>query len=339
MHKEIIEKLTKAISHAIEEKGEYADFGDKRYKPVKICAENFHNIEEKESSKSIAFIDGGNLELVRAPNFSLQFIRVYYGIYKKNKRAGSEKFEFYLFVSAKKEEGIVYETECFPISYDMGNMKFDSFDKTLRVGNNRVEINAIGNTVRRLSEIKIAEDIDADIIVLDGNLKAQKTFEKEYFAKLYGAAMDKGKAIAALSKTNELLTDKGGSLLAELDSYGIEGEWYYYPIAESEAEEHKSDMYGVKMDANSQYVFKLEIFQQNNHLAKEIIWLLAQNSKDPVFLGYPYGLVEADRNARVSQKEKEMLQLQIMAKYGDKWKSIRKYLNNLNAHEILDNIS
>jgi len=338
MHKEIIEKLTKAISSTIEEKGEYADMGDKRYNPIKISTENFHRIEESESNKSIAFIDGGNLELVRAPNFSLQLIRVYYCVYRKNKRAASEKFEFYLFVSAKKEGGIVYETECFPISYDIGNMKFDSFDKTMRTGNNRVEINAIGSTVRRLAEIKIAGEIEADIIVLDGNLKAHKTFEKEYLARLYGTAMDKGRAIAALSKTNELFTDKGGSLLAELDSYGAEGAWYYYPIAESDAEEHKAEMYGVKLDANSQYAFKLEIFKQNNHLAKEIISILAKNSKDPIFPGYPYGLVEADSNARVSQREKEMLQMQIMAKYGDKWKDIKKYLNNLNAHEILDNI-
>ena len=58
---------------------------------------------------------------------------------------------------------------------------------------------------------------------------------------------------------------------------------------------------------------------------------------DPVFIGYPYGLVEADRIARISNQEKESLKTMFLVKLRNK--NIEKYLSSVNAHEILDRIS
>ena len=67
--------------------------------------------------------------------------------------------------------------------------------------------------------------------------------------------------------------------------------------------------------------------------------MLSANCKDPVFIGYPYGLIEADKNARISNQEKDMLLTLFSTKFGKDWERIKESLSNIDAHEILDNIS
>ena len=55
-------------------------------------------------------------------------------------------------------------------------------------------------------------------------------------------------------------------------------------------------------------------------------------------MGYPYGLIEADRFARVSNQERDSLKLRLRVMLGKEFKRIEKYINSTNAHEILDNI-
>ena len=169
--------------------------------------------------------------------------------------------------------------EIFPVNFNFpirlewefeAIRKIYSFDKTLSVGKNRVDIARIGGVVRRIAEIKLASEIDADIIVMDGNLKAQKTYELEYLGKLYGAALDQGKVICAISKTAEIFTDAGGSLLAELDSYEVEGKWYYYPIVEC-PEDHRAEVYALKLHDKSDYVFKLEVLKESNNSFMDVL--------------------------------------------------------------------
>ena len=71
--------------------------------------------------------------------------------------------------------------------------------------------------------------------------------------------------------------------------------------------------------------------------AEEAINELTGNCTDPIFIGYPYGLIEADKVARISNNEKESLKTMFLIKL--KSKNIEKYLNSANAHEILDRIS
>ena len=72
---------------------------------------------------------------------------------------------------------------------------------------------------------------------------------------------------------------------------------------------------------------------------EEVLSLLKQNSKDPVFLGYPYGLIQADRFGRVSNNDAEYLKTSFMAKAGKRFDKIRKYMASVDSHEILDSVS
>ena len=59
-------------------------------------------------------------------------------------------------------------------------------------------------------------------------------------------------------------------------------------------------IYVVKLNENSKKCFRVE-----GQINDEVLSLLVENSKDPTFIGYPYGLIEADKFARVSNEEKD----------------------------------
>jgi len=344
MDDDIFDSIISSLDESLSDNGSYVDFNNDNYKPVEFSKNNFFDIENLDSDKKIAFIDGGNQEIFSAPNFSVQLIRIYYTVYSGGKRVNANKREFYVLINANRIGGkIKYETKIFPINYSIDNFSFDSFDESLKQGDNRVKISTIGGVIRKLAEIKVAEEIvseldKGDIIIRDGDLKAATVFEKDYFDSLYGIALNKGVLICGLSKTSDLFTDKGKSLIFTLNDMVPEGEWYYYPVVIIYDERHKSEMYIVRLNSKSDYVFKFEILKGSKYDINEILSLLKNNSSDPVFLGYPYGLIEADRFARVSNEEIEALRMKFIAKSGDKWKKIKSCLNASNAHSILDNI-
>src|SRR3989338_9981075 len=104
--KEIFKEIFKAVEIIIKEKGNCIE-------GTSICLqkENFHEISEAVSKKKIAFVDGGNAELISAPNLSVQLIRLYSVIYENNKRLKSKKYEFYVVIGAKaSEKNVKYST-------------------------------------------------------------------------------------------------------------------------------------------------------------------------------------------------------------------------------------
>ena len=85
-------------------------------------------------------------------------------------------------------------------------------------------------------------------------------------------------------------------------------------------------------------MFKFESFKNSKICVDAVFSFLAANSTDPVFLGYPYGLVESDRFARVSNRERECIRTMFMAKAGNRWGFIEKGSRSVDAHSVLDSI-
>ncbi len=343
MEKEIITDIITSLNSSLKEKGEYVQFNDPSYRPIKISKEHFHEIGDRADNAKIAFIDGGNTEILKAPNFSVQLIRIYHTIYKENRRISSKKQEFYILISAiNQKDNIVYRTKFFGLNKE--ELDFSSFDQTLRQGNHRISISKIGNAIRRFLELETAKGLTEelekqDIIMIDGDLKSSITNERGYLDRLYEAAAKKDIVIAAISKTSELFTENGNVLIPVLEELAPENEWYYHPLVEINNQAHKVDLHIVKLNKNSRYIFKLEIFKGTNQATDKILSVLMENSRDPVFLGYPYGLIEADQFARVSNREKDYLKTVFMTKLGKDNMKIAQYLNTSNTHNILDSIS
>ena len=343
MFDEAIEKIL-AVINKKDAFGEiYPKFSGEGYNSFKVDLKNFHEIQPA-INKKIAFIDAGNAEIIGSSNFSLSLIRACYVIFQNNKKLGFRKFEALALTQAVGESNeILYKTSFFKTnnSMDLQEISFNSLDSNLMVGMNRAEIGSAANAIRRFAELRLAKSVAeqkiADMIVLDGNLQSTLTNENAYLKELYSSCDKNDVKLSALSKTTSLFTSNGDLLSAVLTRMSSLASWFYHPIAEISSLSHNAEMFFVKFHEKSRHVFRFEIYNKQKEFAEEIIGALAANCADPVFIGYPYGLIEADRIARIGKNEKESLKARFLFKLQDK--NIEKYLSSRNAHEILDRIS
>lgn len=292
-----------------------------------IDKSQFRPIEQKQASGTITFIDGGQAELLKAPNFSLQFIRIYACTFKDKTKATQHKHEFFLLATAQGGADITYQADLFPLQNEKiiaeSDLAFNSMDPTIRTGTERADISRIGGVARRFAELVLASRLatETGTAILDGTLEQTLGKEQNYLAKLPGN-------VAALAKTTSIFTAKGNSAAALLNNLGPAATWHYQVT-----QEKQRTISFVKLHHQSDYVFRFETLGNS-----DVLPLLAAHSTDPVFLGYPYGLIWADQNARVSNQEAAMLKTQFLLKLGKDAKKIKKYLNAANAHDILDHI-
>ncbi|HLD72689.1 MAG TPA: DNA double-strand break repair nuclease NurA [Candidatus Nanoarchaeia archaeon] len=280
---------------------------------IEINKNNFQPIEERREVKRIAFVDGGQAEIISAGNFCLSFMRIFGQVFLGEKRAESYKKEFYLLTTAKYlENDLWYESKIFGDKLiEEKDLLISSNDSSIRTGLERAPISRISSMARRLAELSLAAEIKADFIVLDGTLEPTFSKEEKYLAKL-------NENTSALAKSCSLFTVSGNSPIILLNKIGLEGCWGYFL-------EGKTHL--VKLNDKAKHVFR---FEGN----PKILPYLIQNSKDALFLGYPYGLIFADKMARVSNEEKKSLQINFLFRKENK--EIVEYLTTSNAHEILD---
>lgn len=338
----IIDKVIAPIEKFIAKKAELLPFPEEKgFSPVKIAGENFHELSLFSENMPLIGIDGGNSDILISPEFSLSFIRVAAVTYKENKQSKIIKKEFFCFVKAENsDEKLIYSVEIIGDNLFPEKLSFSSQQETMDGEKQRIEIETVSGIIRRFAELKLAKTIieeskDKTAIIIDGSIAAKSKEELKLIEELVNLAREKHISIGFLSKTCRLLTQNASSLNSALNELGPKSSWYYYPVFKVSNLNFKGDMYFVKLNQKSKYVFRLEIAAYNS---SEYISLLAANSSDPIFYGYPYALLQADRTARVSNKETEYLKTVFLAKIKNKEK-LSYLLSNLDAHDILDKIS
>jgi hypothetical protein len=349
MENDIIGRILEEIdsSVAVDEAG-LLGFGEPDQQPAEFSRDNFHRLQESaENSNRMIFIDGGNAEIIASPSLSVHFIRIFYTIYQYNKRVSCSSDEFYMLSSAKnRDDKIFYELKLFKSkattltdSFFNEKFLFDSLDYPLCEGNSRFDISKTPGIIRRLAELSTALLLASrpetnDTIIIDGDLSTRLPNEQKLINALKNTAKQNNISVLALSKTSNILTSTANSAITIIKRFAPEGLWYYYPAALPAS---GNKVYFVKLHPSSDYIFKLETFESDK--IETIFPSLAANSKDPVFIGYPYGLVEADRFARVSNREQEYLRTIFISKAGSNWNKIDAASKALDAHSVLDNVS
>lgn len=307
------------------------------YTPAAFSAGNYKALDAS-SGGAVAFVDGGNAELVSSSNFSLSFVRVFGVVYSGGKRARQVLQECTVLVRAEGSgKDVVYAAELFPGKGDpslpVPDLRFDSMDETLRHGIRRSSVSSVAGVVRRLLELKLAASLGKGLggeglVVVDGNLQETYTHEGKYLAALRKLSCP----VVGLSKTSTVFTTSGDSFNAVLMRESPSGAWWYHPVASRDSGEIP-DICFAKFHAKSRYVFMVQSFSE---MKQEWLSVLAGQSTDPVFLGYPYGLVHADRMARISNQEQSYLRTKIVHSLGKSQKELERYLNTVNAHDVLD---
>ena len=342
-------------------------FADPRYSSFALNADYFYPLPKLRSERKIAFVDGGSAEIVGAPNFAVGLTRLYFCIFKGDKRIEAvkipQRIDFYTVCYAvPRGNQITYKTELVPVKEewrkylpDVADLELDSLDRTIMLGLQRAPIGRVLEIARvfaewRFSSFIVREELEeGDVVVRDGTLQTTVTNEGKYADEAYGAALQKKVYFAGLSKTSTLFTETGQPLFSAIhvlseSSRMKDDAWYYYPIATITQPDHKAEMLAVKLHKQSEYVFRFEILKdqvnKNNFGEVElIVSALATNSKDVCFPGYPYGLIDADRFARVSMTEKTVNEFQFRAAVSrDVWKKISRFVKSSDAHEVLNKL-
>jgi hypothetical protein len=317
------------------------------------------------SERKIASIDGGNSELVGAPNFSIQLNRVFFNIFNGKKRIVETtiptRIEFFSATYAAPDDGhIFYKTLIFPL-LEIANMhlpspndlSFDSNDRRLMMGDSRAEISRVASIARRFAEWEYARQVveteldEGDLLVMDGTLRTAFQNESMYAKRAYESAKRKGVIYSGFSKTCRLFTTTGLSLIGAVAKLAADAHigpiWYYGPIAESLSPDHEGSIYIVKLNEQSPRIFRFEIqSEQDKNLdereIREIFSQLYVNSSDVSFPGYPYGLIDADDNSRVRNREKEMYKMIMLSNAAERGSSVKfsRHVQSTDAHDILN---
>jgi hypothetical protein len=326
-----------------------------------LAGDGFRVISNKKSGRKFVFVDGGNQEIIGAPNFSIQLNRTYSTCWcgKNKENWNIPRIEFFssTFSCFKKDE-IHFETTIIPSSIDAEkfvpdakHLSFSSLDENLVSGRQRAEIGRVGSVARRFGEWRLALNAldhlsEGDILVMDGTLQSNFTNEVEYVKDLSRKALQRGVILTGISKTSTIFTTKGLSLLGAVNNLaekvGIKGHWYF-PVAESTSIDHNVIIMAVKLNSIADRVFRFEIQrEQYKELGyegvEEIFSLLCENSCDPTFPGYPYGLIYADWFARVSFDEVTYytgLLVSEISKLG-KVSKFLPHIHSSDAHDVLN---
>ena len=366
MFKRIAELI--GIASKADEKEDSVFFPDKRYASVPIDKSRFSPPDViLGASPKISFCDGGNCEIFASPSISLQLIRGYFSVFQGNKKISFGLKSFYLLVSAGEsadyglkyscrffsKEGLelsksdicalfgISEANSSAFFSETAGFSFDPLDKSIISGVERAKPSRVADIIRRYFELSIAvlslsklgKD---DFIVLDGTLQCAFPGESYFLDALYREAGKKGVYVSALAKTSSLITKRGKSLIPLLVEMSPISEWCYYPIVKIENPLHKAEMYVLKLNSGSNYAFRFEVCSAIKSDVPRIINALQGNSRDYSFPGYPYGLIDADKFAQVTNEEKSSLRAMLFSESGRSSLRLLGLEASLDAHGILN---
>ena len=184
-----------------------------------------------------------------------------------------------------------------------------------------------------------------DMLVMDGTLQTGYGGEARLAAALYDRARRRGVVVCAMAKTTTLMTAAGVPVLyaAQEAARGTGHHAWYMPLARRVSGDGSGFMLAVRLHRHSRYTFRFEVLRDQYEKMDagtigEVIASLAANSGDPSFPGYPYGLVAADRHARVRGEEAALHRNVLLGAFRnhDLGRAMVEHTNLLSAHKTLN---
>ncbi len=368
---EILIKASREMIENLDRQIENRDLGNpffssKNYIPHPFSRNNFKGIKRKATDRTIAFLDGGNREILAAPNFSVQVNRVCFNLFKGGERIRPRsiprRVEFLSATYSKfRDEEIHYHTMIFSLSDRFvpflpveGDLCFSSVDGSLTEGHMRADISRVASISRRFAEwsfsIQVMEEEleEGDVLVRDGTLQVPITNEPKYAKKAYRVAEQTKVIFTGFAKRSSLYTSSGLSLLGAVRKLAERhripySSWFYHPIVECRGPDHNAEMFLLKLNPDSERIFRYEIYkkqarQLNNQQLDEIFGGLAENATDIGFPGYPYGLMEADFHARIRSREMPRYRMTALSEISrqEKWDKFASHMEASDAHNVLN---
>ena len=149
-----------------------------------------------------------------------------------------------------------------------------------------------------------------DVLVMDGTLQTGYGGEARLADTLYDIARSRGVVVCALAKTTTLMAAGGVPVLyAAQEAARMAGHHtWYMPLARRVSGDGSGFVLAARLHRHSRFTYRLEVLRDQYDAMDaaeigDVIGSIAANSGDPSFPGYPYGLISADRNAKVRGAE------------------------------------
>lgn len=322
----------------------------KRYRICEIKRENWQPIATNEGGAIASFVDGGSAGLLKTPAAELQRVRTATITVAGNKIVAAKQREGYALIKTDAIENssgkISYSAAFIDSNLDIakeGNKIAFGKSELLEGDSMETALTRAGGAVRRLAELaaarKAAEELSnmkeevKRFAVLDGTLETFSERESRAMDDLAAAAKAAGVILGSVAKTCALLTDTGEPLIAAAERLA-EGKEGYITVAEGMSERHKATVAVARLNSSASHLFRIEAANGSELL--ELATALAMQSNDIAFPGYPYGLIMADRFARISDNDAEITRSKMAATANAEIKALLKDEKALNAHSILD---
>ena len=329
---------------------------------LELKPEAFRPIARTNDLCRMAFVDGGNGTVAESPNFVISLNRLYCGLFRGRDRTGAPKnprIEFFSLVvrraaCTENGHGIEYDVSLFP--HDESHRRYMPAESDVKASIRDSSAGGdprIPSLSRSLGEWRMAcaavETLGkGDVLVMDGSLTTLDRIESRYAQDLYRSALDRGVVVCALAKTSRLLTRGGEPLLDrvhEISACTGHGMWCI-EVAEQVSSHDRGFVMAVKLHPNATFPFRFEIlreqFLEMDHAEKDrILSSVAANSGDVSFLGYPYGLVDADRYAQVRNSDVAMYRalLESRMRLDGDLAGVLRSMRAYGAHERLNGVS
>ena len=152
-----------------------------------------------------------------------------------------------------------------------------------------------------------------DILIADGSLNPYNNVEKKRFANLREKCINKGIVMCGLAKTTNIRMNNGKPLV-DYCSEVVNHDDYpgYIDIGDDKINYlyQGIQILMVKLHNKINQFYRLDIIPETIETSKidinDILYSLVMNSTDPTMLGYPYGLLEVDRQAQVRNDESKL---------------------------------
>ncbi|HDP74045.1 MAG TPA: DNA double-strand break repair nuclease NurA [Candidatus Woesearchaeota archaeon] len=309
------------------------------FSPVTFTKKSFLSLKENRSSSSLSVlaVDGGNSPILEGESFTLDFVRVSYCIFSEERVKKAETYSGFILAyldrfSEEKDELIIkaaifdstglsgFSEECYEFSFEGGTSQVSS------------QLRESVNNIRRSMELSLciqqAARINNAVLLLDGSL-----YEKEsagLINELYALSVSNSLKVFGISKTSSIFTRSGKHLGSLLMADSPKGEWAVL-IAKSKPAPC-IDVFFARLNKSSGLCFRIDTFSESAGSLTALLPL----SKHSAFLGYPYPLIVADRNARVKNQDKHFLSTYLKRAVNDK--QLETVESILRAHDFLDKI-
>jgi len=314
------------------------------YKAVPFSADNYRELKSVEAP--LVFVDGGNAELLGSSTVSFSYLRAASVEFNKKKKARIIKDEFPAIAKTEIGEGGRARVRVTLFRGKEEEFVFDPMDESLRKGLFRATPSDVIGVARRILELEVARNAvlssekSSGLVVLYGTLQCFFRQELRALEGLRSAAMEKGWAVASLAKTSSITTASGASLSASLIANAPCETWAYCPLFAVENEFHPAEISYARLHKKAKAAFRFEVLSDflSARSMEEYASMLAANSSDPAFFGYPYGLVFADSIARVSNEELEYLKARMFSLAKDRQGIISMVEQENNPHSVLDSM-